>query len=457
MNMNRYNIIYINTHDSGRYLSPYGFKVPTPALDVLARKGILMRNAFCCSPTCSPSRGALLTGRYPHSNGLTGLSHRGFSLNNKDDHLGAHLKKAGYHTALAGIEHIANTTLFEQHSTDYSRLPYDEILGPAAEDRDEQNAAAAADFIKRNQNAEQPFFLTLGLWNTHRPYPDCGRDGYEPGYEPDYLAPPSCLGQAPEIREDFAAYCRSVAEADRCVGKVMHALIQTGLEDRTILIFTTDHGLPSPGMKGRLTDDGLGVGLIWNIPGSSLKGRALDGLFSQVDVAPTLLELAGLPRPEGMQGTSYAEQLLTGRGELRSEVFAETNYHCSYEPQRAVRTKDFKYIRRYGTYRRPHLANIDESAPKNLQVQAGLGRKKLPEEELYNLKLDPQEKQNLAEEPESRRHLLDMRKRLDAWMRETGDAPPENGISHPRGTAINPPESLSPKDGVSVVGEGKPV
>ena len=97
----RPNIVYIHSHDSGRYLSPYGQSVPTPNLQRLAQEGILFRKAFSAAPTCSPSRAALLTGLYPHSSGMLGLAHRGFSLNDYQQHIVHTLKAAGY-TSVSG-------------------------------------------------------------------------------------------------------------------------------------------------------------------------------------------------------------------------------------------------------------------------------------------------------------------------------------------------------------------
>ena len=115
----RPNIVYIHSHDSGRYLSLYGQAVPTPNLQQLAQQGIVFRNAFSAAPTCSPSRAALLTGLYPHSCGMLGLAHRGFSLNDYQQHLVHTLKPAGYTTVLAGLQHVAKVP---------ETIGYDQVL-----------------------------------------------------------------------------------------------------------------------------------------------------------------------------------------------------------------------------------------------------------------------------------------------------------------------------------------
>ena len=101
--MQRPNILYIHSHDTGRYVQPYGYAVPTPNIQRLAEEGVLFRQAFCASPTCSPSRACLLTGQYAHNNGMLGLAHRGFSLNDYSHHLLHTLRRVGYVSALAGV------------------------------------------------------------------------------------------------------------------------------------------------------------------------------------------------------------------------------------------------------------------------------------------------------------------------------------------------------------------
>ena len=99
------NVIYINTHDSGRVLSPYGYDIPTDNLKEFAKDALTFTNTYCVRPTCSPSRAGLLTGTYPHQNGMLGLAQRGFSLAKPENHLANFLKNNGYTTCLSGIQH----------------------------------------------------------------------------------------------------------------------------------------------------------------------------------------------------------------------------------------------------------------------------------------------------------------------------------------------------------------
>ena len=112
------NVLYLNTHDIGRYLQTYGYPVHTPNLLRLSREGMAFTQMYCASPTCSPSRGAILTGQYPHNNGLIGLSHRGFRINGKH-HLANYMKQHGYETVLSGVQH--EIKLHEEETLGYER------------------------------------------------------------------------------------------------------------------------------------------------------------------------------------------------------------------------------------------------------------------------------------------------------------------------------------------------
>src|SRR5947199_3399394 len=115
----RPNILYLHSHDTGRYIQPYGYAVRTLNLQKLAEESVLFRQAFDAAPTCSPSRAALLTGQCPHKNGMLGLAHRGFALNNYEQHLLHWLRPHGYRSTLIGVQHIAN---------DSAMIGYDEVV-----------------------------------------------------------------------------------------------------------------------------------------------------------------------------------------------------------------------------------------------------------------------------------------------------------------------------------------
>ncbi|MBO2945598.1 sulfatase [Paenibacillus sp. F411] len=419
------NIIYLHTHDTGRYIQPYGYAVPTPNLMELARGGTLFRQAFCAAPTCSPSRAALLTGMAPHSNGMLGLTHRGFLLNDYKEHLVSFLEDQGYETALCGVQHEA---------PDKAILGYEHLLEPEAapeqEHEDVRCAERAAAYIREDR--ERPFFLSLGLFNTHREFPE--RD---PEVNPNYVLPPHPFPDTAQNREDMANYISSAKLMDRCVGIVMEALKASGQEDSTLLIFTTDHGLAFPHMKCSLYDTGIGVALMMKKPGLIRAGHVEDSLVSQVDLFPTLCDMLGVEQPERLQGVSLLPLIEGSRDKVREEIFAEVTFHAAYEPMRCIRTDRYKLIRWFDEHDGLVPANIDDSPTKSFLVEQGLLSTRREPVELYDLYLDPVERVNVVRDEAYAGIYQDLSSRLMAWMEETGDPLLHGKVQKPEGARIN--------------------
>jgi N-sulfoglucosamine sulfohydrolase len=428
------NIIYIHSHDSGRYLQPYGYAVPTPNLQRLATEGVLFRRAFSAAPTCSPSRAALLTGQCPHRNGMFGLAHRGFSLSDYNKHIVHTLRAKGYRSVLAGLQHVAARP---------ATIGYDEIISPKSKSAIHV-APVAVEFLNRRHN--QPFFLDIGFFETHREYPKpTALD------DPRYTQPPVPIPDTPQTREDMAAFHASARILDGGVGRVMEALDRSGLAANTLVISTTDHGISFPLMKCNLEDFGWGVSLIMRGPGDFKGGRVCNAMISQIDVFPTLCELLGIERPSWIEGKSFLPVLRGDVKEINDEVFSEVTYHAAYEPKRAVRTERWKYIRRYGDRRTPVLPNCDDSPSKSLWVEYGWKQRVLPEEDLYDLVFDPAEHQNLTRDPACQSVLAEMRGRLHRWMERTEDPLLHGPIPAPHGAKVNNPDGLSPKEPTETV------
>jgi N-sulfoglucosamine sulfohydrolase len=421
------NVLYLHSHDTGRFVQPYGHQVPTPNIQRLADQGLLFRQAFCAAPTCSGSRSALLTGQFPHSNGMMGLAHRGFELHDYSHHLVHTLRGAGYWSGLVGEQHL---------SRDPAVLGYDHV----AEVDTSHVARVVPAAVELLSNAPpQPFFLSVGFFETHREYfePTSVRDAL-------YSLPPDNLPDTPETRRDIASYKASARALDQGVGSVLNALDEHGLADDTLVILTTDHGLAFPGAKGTLYDRGIGVLLIARGPGGFHGGRVSNALVSHLDLFPTICELAGIEAPQRLQGTSLLPLMRGEAEEVNDAVFAELTYHAAYEPLRAVRTGRWKYIRRFGDRLRPVLANTDDSPTKDLLVQDGWGERELPREELYDLRFDPVEAANLVE---ARPDLRDeLRQRLEGWMRETRDPLLDGPVPAPPGAELNSPDQTSPAE-----------
>jgi arylsulfatase A-like enzyme len=431
----RPNILYIHSHDTGRYIQPYGHAVSTPNLQRLAMEGVLFRKAFSAAPTCSPSRASLLTGMYPHSNGMLGLAHRGFALKDYRQHIIHTLRaQAGYHSVLIGLQHIAQ---------DPTVIGYDEVL-PCPGNSAATVAPRAVEFLSRNPR--QPFFLTIGFFETHREFHQPG-----PEEDPRFCLPPHPIPDTPQTRLDMAGFKASARVLDNAVGMVLRALESNGLADNTLVISTTDHGIAFPAMKCNLTDNGTGVYLIVRGPGGFRGGKISDVMVSQVDIFPTLCDLLEIKPPEWLQGRSLMPLLRGVKQEVHEELFAEVNYHAAYEPMRSVRTARWKYIRRWGGRTHPTLPNCDDGYSKSLWLGNGWRDRSVASEQLFDLIFDPNEVCNLADNPTFHEILEQMRRRLENWMQATEDPLLAGFVEAPRGARVNDPDGTSPREPVKIV------
>ena len=428
------NILYLHTHDAGRCFQPYGYPAENPNLMEFAKRAVTFRHAFCASPTCSPSRAALLTGSSPHSCGMLGLAHHGFnggfSLPDYSKHLVPFLNQHGYETVLCGIQHEAcdeedigyrKKLNSAPHTSLFGRNDYKQQIGGW----DIHNARLCASYLKeRKENS--PFFLSFGMYATHRPYPARKRQ-----INPDFLMVPPGQPDTAAVREDAAELRTALEYTDYAAGIVLRALQESSLEEDTVVLFTTDHGLPLPGDKCNLTDSGTGVALLLDFPGNPRKGKACDALVSQIDVFPTLCELAGLPCPEWVEGKSLLP-VLFDQTEIHDAVFSEINYHILAEPARCVRTKRYKYIRYFSPEEKVQTKNCDPSPSKKIRMECGWENWKQPREQLYDLIVDPEEKENLAGNPEYQEIQNHLIRLLARWMEETGDFLPEKLPERPQ-------------------------
>lgn len=435
-NPGRPNIIYLHTHDTGRYIQPYGHAVPTPNLQKFAEEAVLFRQAFDAAPTCSPSRAALLTGRSPHSCGMYGLVNRGFRLADPKLHLAHFLRSQGYETVLSGL----------QHEAPYSEVPglgYEKVLLKKG-NRAAEASRAAAEYL--DARPKQPFFLACGYFETHREFPEAG-----PGDDPRYTLPPAPLPDTARIREDMARFKTMAREMDAGMGAVLRAVERNGLAANTLIIITTDHGIAFPAMKCNLSQHGMGVMLLMRGPGGFSGGKVTGTLVSHIDLFPTLCDVAGLKHPDGLEGHSLMPFMRGERAGVRERLFGEVSYHASYQPMRCVRTPRYNYVRRWGGRTAPVLPNCDDGPSKTEWLEHGWRDQPQPAEALYDLTFDPNETHNLIGEPRLRATAEGLKRELDKWMRETRDPLLQGDVPAPKGAQVNNPDATSPREPVLVL------
>jgi arylsulfatase A-like enzyme len=414
------NVLIVHWHDLGRYLGAYGHAdVSSPRLDRLAAEGILFTRAHATAPLCSPSRGSLFTGRYPQSNGLLGLAHHGWEYRSGVRTLPQMLAESGWYSALFGM----------QHETSYpKRLGFDEfdVSNSYCEyvvDRAEEWLRDSAENL-----GGQPFLLTAGFFETHRPYP---RDRYEPA-DSATVDPPDYLPDSPEVRGDLADFYGAISTADAAVGRLLDTLAQTGLDANTWVVFFTDHGAAFPRAKSTLYDAGTGIGVIIRPPTNrAMPPLVYDELFSGVDLLPTLLCLLGLKLPADVDGVSHADALLAPDPQaepVRQHVYTTKTYHDSFDPIRAIRTKEYSYIENYAPRPQLDLPLDIQDSPSGVAV-APFVQGLRPERELYDLHADPTEAINLlAGGPDADVDAIaaDLAVRLHDWRQRTGDVIPSD-------------------------------
>lgn len=399
---NSMNLLYINTHDTGRMISPYGFDIPTENLKCFAEDATLFTQAFCCGPTCSPSRATLLTGTYPHQNGMLGLAQRGFKLNDPDQHLASFLRANGFQTAISGIQHECGWYLDKDENA-LHEIGYDKVLTTDSKEYekedlhlwDKKNAENAAQWLL-DLESSKPFMLSYGMHSTHRPYPIDVMNSINE----NYIKPPYPITNNAMNRHDHAQYMTSANYADHNFKIVIEALKEKGLYEDTIIIFTTDHGLAVPFNKCNLTDSGIGVSLIMRAPNSNSNGKVIDHLVSHVDIFPTLCDLMNLKKPEYLEGKSIAQYFEDADAKIENIIYAEINFHTSYEPVRCIRNERYKYIRYFDkSWNKINCSNIDSSIPKEFLLVNELQEQTKYTEGLFDLIYDPDEKNNLADNP----------------------------------------------------------
>ncbi len=405
----RPNILLIHGHDIGRWVSCYGHPtIPTPRIEELAAQSLVFEEAFSAAPLCTPSRGAMLTGMTPHANGLNGLAHDSWLYFADVKTLPDHLRALGYYTTLIGLQH---------ENPDPLVLGYDEVVGLGFLPRALIVAEDAVAWLSRPGTGDRPWLANVGMWEAHRPWP---AEDYDPA-DPATVEVPAYLPDNDFTRADIAGMYGSLAQFDEAVGRILDALAARPDAANTLVILTTDHGVPFPRAKSTLYDAGTGVMFVVRPPAPwQVRPHRVPGQVSHLDLLPTLIDLAGGTPGPPLEGESLA-RVLAGEAEVEPRpIFTEKSYHDGYDPIRAVRDDSFKYIRNFAPGPLLPLArDLEESLTRQ-----GMGDDHLaprPEEELYDLASDPDELHNLAGEPAREPDLSRLAGLLQDWMLRTKD------------------------------------
>jgi len=423
----RPNILFIIADDwSFPHAGVYGDNiVETPNFDKVAANGVVFTNSFCATPSCTGSRGAILTGQHVHRLD-EGANLYGF-LPKRLQVYPDILEAAGYTVGLALKGH-----------------------GPAPADMGgrPRNPAGPSfpDFktFMSQAPADKPFCFWHG---SHFPHRDYKQDsGAKSGMKIEDVKVPGFLPDTPDVRGDILDYYYAIQQFDKQVGECLDVLQQSGRADNTLVVVTSDNGMPFPRSKANLYGVGVHMPLAVWWPGKTKAGTKVDEVVSHTDFAPTFLEAAGIEPPDSMTGRSLMD-LLTGNG-TRDFVVTEKERHVNCRagdrayPSRSIRTKDFCYIRNFEPDLWPagdpkmwvgvgDFGDIDTGPSKDVMLERRddpkikpyfeLATAKRPEEELFDLKKDPWELHNLADAPAYAKTKKELRDKLDAWMAKTAD------------------------------------
>lgn len=400
----------ISVDDFGCYGHP---SIRTPNIDQLADGGLRFTNAYLTTSQCSPTRCSVITGRYPHNTGAPELH---TDLPEGQATFPQVLKDAGYFVSAAGKWHMG----------EYVKQPFDEVVDskPGGEE-------LWVEILQRRPK-EQPFFMWFASHDAHRgwtPDPDSARHKPEAAVIEPYMI------DTPRVREDMAKYYDEIQRLDRYVGLVVKELRDQGVLDNTCILFMADNGRPFARCKTRLYDSGVKTPLVIHWPaGVQIKSSVCHSLVSVIDIAPTILEMAGLKPLRAFQGISMGPLLANPGASIRKYVFAEHNWHGQIAHERMVRYGEYVYIRNAHP-QLPQICGLDAQCPqKELRELASQGKltpaqldpllEPRPAEEFFDVSQDSHQIQNLIGDTCYRDTVEHLRGILDEWQNRTGDTIP---------------------------------
>ncbi len=417
------NFLWISFEDTSPRFGCYGDPVAhTPNVDRLAAEGCYWNNAFVTAGVCAPSRCSIITGCYAISIGGHHMrtGHRNRNTPEMPTPYSAcippHIKPFTQYLRIAGYFCTNNEKCDYQFHP--PRTAWDE-LGKHAHWRN-------------RPNLDQPFFSVFNPTTTHESGQWVGAGRSEARTDPDSVTLPPYLPDTPEGRQALARQYDNIASNDALVGELLQQLEEDGLADNTIVMIWSDHGEGLPRSKRWPYDSGIRVPLVVRWPGGDLKpGTSSNDLVSLIDLAPTLLSLAGVPLPQHLHGRPF----LGPKTEKRTYIHANRDrFDEAYDRIRAVRDGQFKYLRNYYTDlpsllwipyrdRHPIMREIWKRYAEGTleESQQWFARRTRPPEELYDVQADPWEMNNLADDPAHAESLQRLRAECDRWTSDVGD------------------------------------
>jgi N-sulfoglucosamine sulfohydrolase len=420
-------VLFLSDDHTASDCGAYGSReVRTPNIDRLAREGMLFRRAFAASPTCMPSRAALLTGLMPlrngaHANNLQGQSQCREGILS----LPYYLKQLGYRVAQAGKTHFGPKSVFP-----FERIANSEVPEPGFETnrmlRIDLNTEVVEHWLG-TVNKTEPFCLIVCDHSPHVIWTQ------KPIYDSNQITIPPNQIDTPDSRKARARYYTDITKMDTNLGKVLASVEKHGLAQNTIFIYSSDQGAQWPFSKWNLYDSGIQVPLIVRWTGQVQSGSVSDAMVSLVDVLPTFVEIAGGKPTPDFDGRSFLSVLSGKTNSHRNEIFATHSQDGSMNvcPMRCVRTARYKYIfnlapeNEYHTHidkakdhdgGREYWPSWEKAGQEDPKAAAVLKRYHWrPKEELYDVLLDPYEVHNLADNPSFEEIRRDLNVRLVAW------------------------------------------
>ncbi|XP_058130265.1 N-sulphoglucosamine sulphohydrolase [Anopheles ziemanni] len=460
LNLDAKNVLFLLADDGGFEMGAYRNRiVQTPFLDALAKESLIFNNAYTSVSSCSPSRASILTGMPEHQNGQYGLHNGVHNFNSFPNvkSISSILGKAGVRTGLIGKKHVGP---MEAYRFDYERTEEQYPINQVGRNIT-QIKLFVREFLQQSKQttANESFFLMVSFHDPHR----CGHItpqfgsfcerwgsgeegmGLIPDWHPIYyvwdeIDLPFNVPDTQPARYDLAAQYTTISRLDQGVGLVLKELHDAGLDEETLVVYTSDNGPPFPAARTNLYDPGMAEPMFIRSPETGARRNEVTySMTSHLDLVPTILEWFNLsyPLPNSLTGRSLLPLLFKEpSGQSDDAVFASQSFHeitMTY-PMRAIRTKRYKLIHNIN-YQLPFPIDQDFYMSPTFQdiLNRTLAKQPIPwyktlrsyyqrpEWELYDLKMDPTESRNLFGKSSTKETFGQLRDRLQRWLEATND------------------------------------